>query len=910
MSANRIITSEIVVAYSQCPRKAFLIFCTGEKGTPHEYTRILERHKDMNRRIYLSDLKQKMLEIQDYDVCFFQDGSDIIINATLKAEGFEAGSDLLTKVEASSSLGECSYEPTICVGTHSVSQEQRLELFFAGYVLGQIQGRLPAAGRIILVGQRSREVKLENCGKTLMPLLEDLREWATASSPEPPPLILSKHCPLCQFYSLCRAKAEQEDHLSLLDQIATPKAVQKYEKKGIFTVKQLSYLYKPRRRKKRTRNPPKLIYKPELQALAIRTGKIYLQELTELSRQAVELFLDIEGIPDQQLYYLIGLLVCETGTCEYHSFWADSSDDEAQIWQQFLAKANEYPEVPIYHYGSYEPRAIAKLSRRYDTDGESLKSRLVNVNTFVYARVYFPVRSNRLKEIGDFIGMTWTSPDASGLQSLVWRHHWDETQDTQYRDLLVTYNKEDCQALKLLTDELSRIQRSANALSEVDFVSQPKRHATEEGKQVHSQFASMLRSAHSDYRKKRISFRQDENESSMEGREEKKPGPKRGYRGHRQARPQATQVIQVAQREFCPKCENALLRPTEPMSNRLIIDLTSTENGLRKTVTEYVGVKGYCPTCYRYYAPPDISKYQRNLLYGHGFRAWCVYLRVALRMSYNSIIEMVVEQFNEKMSGGSIPVFVRDFAIFYAETEEVIVQRLLKSPFVHVDETPINTRGGRQYVWVFTDGKDVVFRLTETREAAVVHEFLTDYSGTLISDFYPGYDSLGCRQQKCWSHLIRDLNDDLWKSPFESEFGAFVLEVRDLIIPIMETVQECGLKKQYLCKFKVQVDEFYERVITDKYYRSELTLKYQSRFARYRKSLFTFLEQDGTPWHNNTAESALRHLTVQETTSGFFFKSLLPDYLRLLEIRQACRFRGKSFFKFLLSGEGDIDQSE
>ena len=33
-----------------------------------------------------------------------------------------------------------------------------------------------------------------------------------------------------------------------------------------------------------------------MQALAIRTGKIYLQELPELDRKPVELFLDIEGV--------------------------------------------------------------------------------------------------------------------------------------------------------------------------------------------------------------------------------------------------------------------------------------------------------------------------------------------------------------------------------------------------------------------------------------------------------------------------------------------------------------------------------------------------------------------------------------------------------------------------------------
>ena len=50
--------------------------------------------------------------------------------------------------------------------------------------------------------------------------------------------------------------------------------------------------------------------------------------------------------------------------------------------------------------------------------------------------------------------------------------------------------------------------------------------------------------------------------------------------------------------------------------------------------------------------------------------------------------------------------------------------------------------------------------------SVVAHDFLADYNGTLISDFYPGYDSVQCQQQKCWVHLIRDLNDDLWGNTF------------------------------------------------------------------------------------------------------------------------------------------------
>src|SRR5205807_7235001 len=90
------------------------------------------------------------------------------------------------------------------------------------------------------------------------------------------------YCPSCQFRMLCRDQAEKEDDLSLLDHM-TPKIMQRYHKKGIFTVKQLSYTFKPRRSKKQTRKTT-ILHKLELQALAIRTNKIYIQELPVLSR--------------------------------------------------------------------------------------------------------------------------------------------------------------------------------------------------------------------------------------------------------------------------------------------------------------------------------------------------------------------------------------------------------------------------------------------------------------------------------------------------------------------------------------------------------------------------------------------------------------------------------------------------
>src|SRR5947209_6437333 len=153
--------------------------------------------------------------------------------------------------------------------------------------------------------------------------------------------------------------------------------------------------------------------------------------------------------------------------------------------------------------------------------------------------------------------------------------------------------------------------------------------------------------------------------------------------------------------------------------------------------------------------------------------------------------------------------------------------------------------------------------MTKTREATIVHETLSGYTGILISDFYGGYDAVDCRQQKCLVHLIRDLNEALWDNPFDREFEGFVAAVGELITPILADARRYGLKARHLRKHRKKVDAFYAHVIDHVRYTSEVVKTYQKRFERYRHSLFTFLEEDGIPWNNNMAERSIRHLAIQ-----------------------------------------------
>src|SRR5439155_1091360 len=153
----------------------------------------------------------------------------------------------------------------------------------------------------------------------------------------------------------------------------------------------------------------------------------------------------------------------------------------------------------IYHYGSYEARVIESFVKRFGPESASIGNRLVNVTGHVYGKVYFPVRSNGLKVLGKFVGASWTEPDASGLQSLVWRHRWDETREAAYKGKLISYNADDCNALRLVSEELAKLRTHAGSELNVDFVDRPKQNATSIGSELHAALDHVLLYARANY---------------------------------------------------------------------------------------------------------------------------------------------------------------------------------------------------------------------------------------------------------------------------------------------------------------------------------------------------------------------------------------------------------------------------
>lgn len=211
---------------------------------------------------------------------------------------------------------------------------------------------------------------------------------------------------------------------------------------------------------------------------------------------------------------------------------------------------------------------------------------------------------------------------------------------------------------------------------------------------------------------------------------------------------------------------------------------------------------------------------------------------------------------------------------------------------------------GGGYVWVFTNHQDVVYVYTDTREGNIILKTMGEnFNGVLISDYYPAYDGLPWVQQRCLIHLIRDLNDDLFKNPFDEDLKLFVVAFGNLLKSIVATVDRHGLKCRFLRKHKKNVDRFFRDHVEHES-SSEITTKYKVRFKKNETRLFTFLDYDGIPWNNNNAENAIKAFArIRKALGGLATPESLRRTLLLLSIRQTLRNRNISFLEFLKIGE-------
>jgi predicted RecB family nuclease len=766
-----------------------------------------------------------------------------------------------------------------------------------------------AAGRAVTLGKimhgdsgATLKVKTPALVSEVRRRVKDIKALLAGNSP--PELVLNRHCSQCEFQARCRRHGIEKDELSLLSGMSE-KERKKLHAKGIFTVTQLSYTFRPRRRRRESSGKQQKHYH-SLRALAIREKKIHAVGIPDPKLNGTPVHLDVEGLPDYDFYYLIGVRVGTGKGAVQHALWADRADEESAIWNDFLGIVSEIPNPVLIHYGSYETIFLKRMRERHGgpSDGSAAAIAIENATnllSFVYAQIYFPTFSNGLKEIAQHLGLRRSDSPASGLEAIVWRHRWETFKDPAVKQALLDYNRHDCEALELVADRLVELHRTApsegnSSQTGVVLASELKWQSPYGFKRntfAFPELETINKAAYWDYQRERVYVK-----SQIASKRDRPRRPM--LQGA--LTPNAT--IECPPPSSCPTCKSKIVHGHGKNRSKTVIDLRFMRYGIKRWITRYIAHRYRCPLCRSTFYPLERSWTRKR--YGSDLKAYAMYLNIELRLPQDRIDSSMSKLFGLRLPRGATHKFKAAAADSYRRAYDELVKRLCGGRVLHVDETGVSVKGTVGYVWVLTSMEEVAYFYTPTREGDTIQALLKDFSGVLVSDFYAAYDSIECPQQKCLIHFIRDLNDALLKQPYDEDIRRLAKDFAGLVTPMVETVDRRGLRKRFLSKHQICVNRFYKR-LADGFGASEVAGKLIERLQKNRNKMFTFLDFDDVPWNNNNAEHAVKAFaTLRRVIEGPTTEKGLRDILVLLSLCETCKYKNVDFLDFLRSGSRDV----
>jgi hypothetical protein len=679
----------------------------------------------------------------------------------------------------------------------------------------------------------------------------------------------------------------------------------KLNSKGIFTVTQLSYTFRPRRR------PKQLVgkrdkYHHSLKALAIREGKIHISGSPTLRIEGTPVYLDIEGLPDENFYYLIGIRVKTPEGIIRHSLWANNPGEEESIWTAFQSILSGIDKPVLIHYGSFETTFFKRMCKRYgDPPNDSstvaaIKSSL-NLLSSIFAQFYFPTYTNGLKDIARYLGFQWSDAVSSGLDAIRFYGQWAESRDPALKQALLTYNAEDCEAVEIVANRLAELcQTSPHADGSlpdaVVYAEQLKRqHPYRLGRNAFSfsELDVINKAAYWDYQRERVYVKTNVILKRVLGR------------ASRRAKVLSVdKTIECPRPRFCSRCGSTKFFG-HGRRCKIIIDLKFMRHGLKRWIIRLQFHRYKCQNCGATFNSEE--SVQNRSKFGFELLSYAVYQNVGLRLPQESVDRSLNRIFGLSLSRGTTSHLKEMAAKAYEETYNALIEKLCRGQLLHIDETKVRIKSNDGFVWILANHEEVAYIYRDTREGEWLQTLLKDFKGVLVSDFYAAYDGIQCQQQKCLIHLIRDLNDDILKHPYDEELKGLALTFARLVKPMVDTVDRHGLKSRFLRKHLLLVCRFYKQISNIEPH-SETAEKLKDRFKKNENKLFTFLKFDGVPWNNNNAEHAIKAFaTLRQIIGGVTTTKGIRDYLILLSICETCNYQNLDFLKFLRSGEKSID---
>jgi len=364
----------------------------------------------------------------------------------------------------------------------------------------------------------------------------------------------------------------------------------------------------------------------------------------------------------------------------------------------------------------------------------------------------------------------------------------------------------------------------------------------------------------------------------------KKPtGGQPGHPGHAKKTPTPNSPPIPIILDKCPECDTPLGKPIDSAEQkRTVTDIPLPDN----IVYEIVYPRYWCGECKKLvrgealWLPPKQH-------FGPAVACWIAYQRM-LGLTLGKIRSSLLETYDIAMCESTILKLEAWVADTLREDYEKIREDVVKSSSVNADETGFRIGGTNGWLWVFTGAVGSYYTVAPTRGHKVPEEVLEGFEGVLGRDAWKPYDVV-----KCKGHQLDLLHVNRWLERAEikhrveprtllssrsakltkpgrpaRQFIDFADGIRSILKRAVEYTENdpppSMEERKNACKeFHKEMKAFLDRKWTD-----ADAVRISKELRKRLDMLFTFMDHEGVPWHNNDAERAIRQGVLHRKISG------------------------------------------
>jgi transposase len=324
--------------------------------------------------------------------------------------------------------------------------------------------------------------------------------------------------------------------------------------------------------------------------------------------------------------------------------------------------------------------------------------------------------------------------------------------------------------------------------------------------------------------------------------------------------------------EQCPRCGEHL---TDGWIQRRIqvIDLPVVAP---LEITEHRIVRRQCPRCGKRVLPPPVGQEAGRIgrcRFGPRLLAVIATMATVERLPGRLIQERLQREYGLTISHGGIIGLLQRMAAVGALAYEQLQKDVRASPVVHADETGWREAGQHTTVWTVSTSR-LVYVSHGRRTSAAIDDILgADFGGTIVADCYAAYNHFLGPKQRCWAHLVRDLETLLHEYGDETETIAWVTGILQIYAQARRprTQVEDGWTQQAIRAREERARQC--EALIGALCPADLApvLPYATLATRLRthlSELFTFVRDPAVAPTNNAAERSLRPLVITRKVSG------------------------------------------